>query len=143
MAYAEIYNHKQAQQGIAQSPDTSLGVGQSGQQDRGITAKATVGLMAAAAFVAPAVKTGFNKVIDATGNSRLKRTISQGAELVTAGIGIYAFGWVGVGVAGVKYGGELIVKAFDEFEIQENDRYLRELRGVQVKGYNAGVDYND
>ncbi len=143
MAYAEIYNHKQPQGSLSESPDTNTGVGQSGQQDNGLSKKGAVGLMAAAAFVAPAAKTVFNKIISATGDSRLKRNIARGAEVTGLGLGVYALGWVTVGIAAVKYGGEIASKAFDEFATQEDDRYNIQLRGVRVKSYNAGGDFND
>jgi len=143
MAYAEIYNHKQDPKSMGESPDTNKGIGQSGNQDMGLSGKGAVGIMAAAAFVAPAAKQVFNGIISASGDSRLQKQISQGTTAVGLGIATYVLGPIALAVAGVKYTGEYVAGRFNEFAIQENDRYIQELKGVKTKQYNAGGDYSD
>ena len=143
MPYAEIYNHKQELKSMAESPDTNVGIGQSGNQDMGLSARGALGLMAAAAFVAPAAKQVFNKIFSASVNSRLQRKISRGKTAVGIGIATYTLGFTALGVVAVKYAGDIVVEQINEFEIQENDRYVTELKGIRTKQYNAGGDYND
>lgn len=140
----EIYYHKQQPSGMAESPDTNLSVTQSAQVDKSTIAKGIIGITTIAKQVVPAVKQVGGALVNATGNSRLKKKLALLDTGITLGASAYA---LGVPIATSVFLGSALVTeiglAIDERGNQIDQEYNRTLLGSATEYLNIGGAYLD
>lgn len=138
-----VYAHKQQFQGINSSPPQSIGVNQSiGTNSDLIKAGVTIGIVAKQ--LAPVTNVLKNNIVNATGNSRLKRNL--GYVETGIGFGILAFtGGIGLaaGVAVVKIASENIQSYYAEREAQINSDFNFQQSSTRIKQGVYGGAYYD
>lgn len=143
MAY-EVYYNKQQSTGLAESPPTDLGFAQQPQVNQGLTVSQGIGLGVVASRVIPAGKQVFNTVIDATGNSRLKRNVNRINSAIGFGVTALTLGLpAAVGVASVTYVVERVADQIQNNIDNINQNYEIQKQGSAVNKFvGVGVRYD-
>ena len=145
MAY-EVYYHKQQPNGIAQSPDNTIGVTQNQIENRAIlkgAVAATIGrqLLNGAQGYA-------TTLIDLSGDSRLKRNFELAQNIASSGLGVIGGFAVSTGAGLAALAAVSLNLAFEsgknqvEEVIQQNQNaYDRQLLGTRIQKFSVGGQY--
>lgn len=142
MGYTHFY-HKGAPRNMSESPDPNVGMSSNVLTDQTQNERSSKILAAGAVVVGVQTVRVANKLIDATGNSTLRRNVESGAK--AAGLLLLAVkgGAIGIGLAGLALIGDSAIKRIEEYERQQDDQYKQKLIGERVRKYNKGGAYND
>jgi hypothetical protein len=142
MAITHFY-HKSAPRNNSESPDPNLSMASNVETDTALKQQSSANLKIAAGVIGVQTIRVANTVIDATGNSQLKRNVQAGAAATGLILLAAKGGLLGVGLGAIAGVGNLAIQQIQEFERQEDDRYNQKLVGERVNKYNKGGVYND
>lgn len=135
MSY-EVYNHKQAQNGILESPQSDLGFAQTPQTNGSINALKASGLLLGASRIAGAGKQLFNNVIDSQGDILVQQTVDGIGQALSIGVEVATLGAGGAAlVEGTRFLINLGTSAISNKNETINQNYYVQKRGVAINKF--------